>query len=57
MAYIFVVSYRLVLEVHFKSILPEMIASWLPWMIAFIIVFSAGIILLGEMKLFENRSS
>lgn len=57
MAYIFVVSYRLVLEVHFKSILPEMIASWLPWLIAFIIVFSAGILILGEMKIFEKRSS
>jgi putative peptide zinc metalloprotease protein len=57
MAYIFVVSYRLVLEVHFKSILPEIISSWLPWLIAFIIVFSAGILILGEMKLFEKRSS
>jgi putative peptide zinc metalloprotease protein len=56
MAYLVVVSYRILLETHLKKILPYGIASALPWMLAFAIIFSACIIILGDMKIVKMRS-
>ncbi len=55
MAYVSVVSYRIVLESHLKTILPDTVAWGLPFLLAGILVFSAFSRLLDEMNLF-NRS-
>ena len=55
MAYSFVISYRIVLEVHLRSFLPDIIASALPVLIAALIVISASVTIIGEMKAFQYR--
>lgn len=56
MAYGFVVSYRAILEVHLRSLLPETVASAVPWLVASVVVLSAGITTFGEMRISQFRN-
>jgi len=45
-----VVSYRIVLEGHLQVFLPGAIATGLPWALASLVVVSAGIVIIGELR-------
>jgi putative peptide zinc metalloprotease protein len=55
MAFVFIISYRIVLESFFKSLLPDVIATVLPWLIASLIIISAGVTILGETGFLKRR--
>jgi putative peptide zinc metalloprotease protein len=54
-AFIFIISYRIVLESFFRSFLPDTIALVLPWIVISLIIISAVVTILSDMRILKQR--